>query len=70
TVHAHFAEAIEAGAIEARDCLGLSEEELDEILAAFEEHETLETGKLASAHAALDGRYPHGVLRCVLAELA
>ena len=69
TIYAHFAESIEAGHIEARDCFDLEEEQLDEILAAFEANETLDTGKLAPAHAALGGRYDYGILKCLLAEL-
>jgi len=70
TVYGHFAEAIEAGLIEARSVLSLEEAEIDEILATFERLQTLETGKLSPAHAALDGRYDYGVLKCLLAELA
>ncbi len=69
TVWGHLAEAIEAGLIEAREALGLDDGAIEEILAAFETCQTLETGKLGSAHAALKGRYPYGVLKCLLAEL-
>ncbi len=70
TVRGHFAEAIEAGLIEARAVLALEESEIDDILAAFERLGTLETGKLGPAHAALQGRYDYGILKCLLAELA
>lgn len=50
--------------------MGLGEVELDEILAAFERCGTLESGKLGPAHAALDGRYDFGTLKCLLADLA
>ena len=70
TIHGHFAEGIEAGLLEARDCVGLEEAEIDEILAAFEQHGTLDSGKLAPVHASLDGRYSYGILKCLLAELA
>ncbi len=70
TVYHHLASAIEAGLLEAREALQIDEEEIDEILAAFEDTNTLETGKLGAAHAALDGRYEYGLLQCVLAELA
>jgi ATP-dependent DNA helicase RecQ len=70
TVYGHFAEAIEKGIIEARDVLPLDEGEIDEILATFERLETLETGKVGPAHAALDGRFDYGVLKCLLAELS
>jgi ATP-dependent DNA helicase RecQ len=70
TIWGHLSEAIAAGLIEARSALGLDESEIDEVLAAFETCETLETGRLGGAHAALGGRYCYGVLKCVLAELA
>jgi ATP-dependent DNA helicase RecQ len=70
TVYGHFAEAIEAGLIEARAVLPLDEAEIEEILGAFEDTNTVETGKLGAAHAKLDGRYDYGVLKCLLAELA
>ena len=49
--------------------IGLDEAEIDEILAAFERCSTLDSGKLGPAHAALDGRYDYGTLKCLLAEL-
>ena len=70
TIYGHFAEAIEAGVVEARAVLDLSDAEIDEILGAFERCQTLETGKLGAAHAALDGRYDYGILKCLLAELS
>ncbi|HRY08303.1 MAG TPA: helix-turn-helix domain-containing protein, partial [Hyphomicrobiaceae bacterium] len=70
TVLGHLAEAIEAGLIEASKAVGLSAEELDEVMAAFERCGTLESGRLGPAHAALDGRYDYGTLKCLLAELA
>ncbi|MCB1515750.1 MAG: HRDC domain-containing protein, partial [Hyphomicrobiaceae bacterium] len=70
TVLGHLAEAIEAGLIEAADAVGLAASELDEIVAAFERCGTLESGKLGPAHAALDGRFDFGTLKCLLAELA
>ena len=69
TVLGHFAEAIEAGLVEARAVIGLEEAEIDEILAAFERCGTVDSGKLGSAHAALDGQYSYGVLKCLLAEV-
>ena len=70
TVYGHFAEAIEAGLLEARTILHLDDSEIDEIFAAFERCHTVDTGKLGPAHAALEGRYDYGVLKCLLAELA
>ena len=69
TVMGHFAEAIEAGLIEARNVVGLDADELDEVHAAFERLGTLESGKLGPVHAALDSRYDYGTLKCLLAEL-
>jgi ATP-dependent DNA helicase RecQ len=68
-IYGHFAEAIERGVIEAREALALEEEDVDEILATFERLDTLESGKLGPAHAALDGRFDYGILKCLLAEL-
>jgi ATP-dependent DNA helicase RecQ len=68
TVYGHFADAIEAGLLTAKDALKLSASEIDEIEAAFDQCHTRDTGKLGAAHAALDGRYDYGVLKCMLAE--
>jgi ATP-dependent DNA helicase RecQ len=71
TVYGHFAEAIEAGLVEARAVLqGLDDGDIDEIHAAFERLGTLDSGKLGPVHAALDGRFDYGILKCILAELA
>jgi len=69
TVLGHLAEAIEAGLVEARSVIGLDEQEIEEILAAFEDCQTLDSGKLGPAHARLDGRYDYGTLKCLLAEI-
>lgn len=69
TVYGHFADVIAAGLVEARAVLPLDDAQMDEILAVFERCNTLETGKLGPAHAALDGRYDFGILKCILAEL-
>lgn len=70
TIYDHLASAIEAGMLDAREALQMDDEDVDEILAAFEDTNTLETGQLGPAYAALDGRYEYGVLQCILAELA
>ncbi len=70
TVYGHLAEAIEAGLVEAHAVLAIDETEIEEILAAFEDTNTLETGKLGPAHAHLGGRYDYGILQCLLAEIA
>jgi ATP-dependent DNA helicase RecQ len=70
TIYDHFAAAIEAGLVEAREVLGLDEADIDEILSVFERLDTLDSGKLEPAHAALDERFDTGVLKCLLAELS
>jgi ATP-dependent DNA helicase RecQ len=70
TIYGHFAEAIEKGIVEARDVLAVDEADIDEILAMFDRLSTLETGKLGPVHAALDGRFDYGILKCLLAELS
>ena len=66
TVYGHFAEAIEAGLLDAKDVLRLDASDIDEIESAFEACHTLETGKLGAAHARLEGRYDYGILKCML----
>ncbi len=70
TVLGHFAEAIEAGLLEARQVLSLDAADIDEILAVFERLSTVDSGKLGPAHAALDSRFDYGTLKCLLAEIA
>ncbi len=70
TVMGHFAEAIEAGLLEAKNVVGLDQSEIDEIHAAFERHSTVDSGRLGPAHTSLGGRYDYGTLKCILAELA
>jgi ATP-dependent DNA helicase RecQ len=70
TIYTHFAEAIEAGVVALGDVLELDPTDLDEIHAVFERLDTIDSGKLGPAHAALDGRFSYGVLKCLLAELA
>ncbi len=70
TIYDHFAQGIEAGIVEAGEVLTLDKPEQDEILAAFEDTNTLEEGKLKPAFDALGGRYEYGVLKCILAEVA
>ncbi len=68
TILGHFAEAIEAGVVAADDVLDLDATAHEEIIAAFDQCGTRESGHLKAAFEALDGRYPYGVLKCVLAE--
>jgi ATP-dependent DNA helicase RecQ len=69
TVRGHFAEAIEAGLMSLEAAVDLDASDLDEIRAVFDRTGTLESGKLGPAHAALDGRFDFGTLKCVLASL-
>ncbi|MCH9807018.1 MAG: DNA helicase RecQ [Alphaproteobacteria bacterium] len=69
TIYGHFAEAIEAGLLTCDDVLNVEPDDIDAIHAAFEECETLESGKLGPAHASLEGRFDYGILKCLLAEL-
>ena len=69
TIYGHFAEAIEAGLIDARTVVGLDDTEIEEVMDAFERCSTLDSGKLGPVHAALDGRFDYGTLKCLLAEL-
>jgi ATP-dependent DNA helicase RecQ len=66
----HFAEAVEAGLLEARQVVTLDASGIDEVLAVFERLVTAETGRLGPAHAALGGRVDFGTLKCLLAEVA
>jgi ATP-dependent DNA helicase RecQ len=68
TVFGHFAEAIEAGLLSARDCLALDAAQIDEIEDAFDRYQTRDSGRLGPAYNALDGRYDYGILKCLLAE--
>ncbi len=69
TVYGHFADAIAASLVDAKDVLPLDAAQIDEITSAFETCQTLESGKLGPAHAALEGKYDYGILKCLLAEL-
>ena len=48
----------------------LDEAEIDAILEVFEQLGTVDSGKLGPAHAALEGRFDYGTLKCLLAEIA
>jgi len=70
TILSHLADAIEAGLVALEAVVDLEAAQLDEIRAAIETLASCEEGRrLAPLHEALDGRYDHGVLRCVLAEV-
>lgn len=69
TIYGHFAEAIEAGVVDVSSVLTITPAEIDEILSAFERCNSLDTGHLGPAHAALGGRYDFGILKCLMADL-
>jgi ATP-dependent DNA helicase RecQ len=68
TVYGHFADAIAAGLIQAPAVVRLDEAAIKEICDVFEQLDTRGSGRLGPAHAALEGRYDYGVLKCLLAE--
>lgn len=66
TVYTHLADAIEAGLLEAKDVLQLSEAEYNEIINALEMN--MDDDRLKPAFDALEGQYDYGVLKCVQAS--
>jgi len=69
TVYTHLAQAVEAGVIEAREVLPISDQQYSEIVRAMELLETCEQSVLSPVFEALDGAYDYGILRCVRAGL-
>ena len=69
TVYGHFAEAIAAGLLNARDILPIEREEYQSIVNAMEMLDTFNTGRLKPVFEALDEQYSYGILKCVLAGL-
>jgi ATP-dependent DNA helicase RecQ len=69
TVYAHFAEAIEAGLLEARDVLPLGEDEITRIGHTLELLEAPVDRRIKPAYEALEEAYDYGILRCVLAGM-
>ncbi len=67
TIYGHLAEAIEAGLLDVREALPLSDTEYREITTAMDLLNTCEEGRLKPLHEALDEAYDHGILKCVLA---
>ncbi len=70
TILEHFAEAIEAGVLQAEDVVDLDGEQIDEIHGVFEELAVLEKGDVGPAYRVLNEKYSLGVLKCLLAEIA
>lgn len=67
SIYSHFAEAVEAGAIDVREILPLNETQYGEILATMEMERTCDEGKLKPLYEALDERYDYGILKCIVA---
>lgn len=68
TVYTHFAEAIEAGLLDAREVLSLTPDEYREIVVALEMFSEDEEGRLKPVFDVLDGNYDYGILKCVQAS--
>lgn len=66
TVYTHLADAIEAGLLEAKEVLNLSEGEHNEIINALEMN--MDDDRLKPAFDALEGQYDYGILKCVQAS--
>jgi len=66
TVYTHLADAIEAGLIEAKEVLQLSDGEHNEIINALEMN--MDDDRLKPAFDALEGNYDYGILKCVQAS--
>ncbi len=68
TIYSHFAAAIEAGLLNCRDVLNLTDEQYNEIVRSIEMLFDPEEQKLKPIHDALNEKYDYGILKCVLAE--
>ncbi|MCW9023313.1 MAG: DNA helicase RecQ [Gammaproteobacteria bacterium] len=67
TVYSHLAEAIEAGLLDAREVLSLSEDDYKEIVVALEM--TMDDdGRLKPVYDTLEGKYDYSILKCVQAS--
>ena len=69
TIYRHFSEAVEAGMLDARQALGLSDEDFESICQALEMDEDAEQGRLKPIFEALNGEWSYGILRCVRASV-
>ncbi len=66
TVYTHIADAIEAGLLEAKDVLQLSDDQHNEIIHALELN--TDDDRLKPVYDALEGQYDYGILKCVQAS--
>ena len=69
TIYTHFADAIAADLIDARDILPIDASQYKEIVNTFELLGVNPTDSLKPAFEALDQAYDYGLLKCVLASL-
>ncbi len=70
TIHLHLAQAIEDGRLPLRQAIALSEDEIGRIEDAIFSQPEETRHQLRPVFDALNGDYPYGILRCVLADLA
>ncbi len=68
TVYSHLATAIEAGLLDARHVVDISDNEFDTIIATHDSLDEDNKDKLKPLYEALEQNYDYGILRCVLAE--
>jgi len=70
TVYAHLAAAIAAGEVALDEVVALEPPEMAMVQDTLLAHGAPDSARLRETYAALDGDYPYGILRCVLAGLA
>ncbi len=69
TIHSHLAEAIEAGMLQAKAVLNISDEDIKLIENMAESLNMPEEKALKPLYVALDEKWDYGVLRCVIAGM-
>ncbi len=69
TIFTHFAEAIQAGLLQARVVLPLNDGQYDEIVRAMELLAVDHNSQLKPVYEALEQCYDYGILRCIQADL-
>ena len=68
TIYTHFADAIAADLIDAREILPIDNAQFNEIINTFELLDIRETSSLKPAYEAMEQAYDYGILKCVLAS--
>ena len=66
TIYTHLADAVEAGLVDAKEVLQLSDGEYNEIINALEMN--MDDDRLKPAYDALEGQHDYGILKCVQAS--